>query len=469
MLVDSPLIEDNPNNPNLPHAPPSARQTAAEFTQNLSVGVSALLQTNVPRRLFKASPGQLLLLCLALWLISALDDFAETNFVGNLTVWGIISDAALNYFWLFAVGIVTLMLNNSRYFLPLAAGTASVSVAISLLWIPVAHLWESVSVSSYQANFARASWFVFIIQATAFFRILSWYCYIDITRRGALSLVYAGIIFLSIWYFPPQPLFYEPWDEQLLEADFDVEDVYYAQANLMSQGLYEIAAENPGQVDVFSIGFAAYGEQDVFKREVQSALGIIAERFDSQNKTLALINNRASLTDMPLASGHNLRRAIREISAKMNLDEDILLLFLSSHGSEDGSISVQLGDLELNQLNAQDVASALDESQVYWRIVIISACYSGSFIDELKSPTSLIITAAASDKASFGCDHTRDWTYFGEAFFSESLPNNPTLIASFESAKDIVSKRERTEGKEPSNPQLWLGEAMKAYLTLHAL
>ena len=132
-------------------------------------------------------------------------------------------------------------------------------------------------------------------------------------------------------------------------------------------------------------------------------------------------------------------------------------------------MAVQLEQLKLSDLHATELRTALDDAHTYWRVIIISACYSGSFIDHLKSPTTLIMTAAAADKSSFGCEHTRDWTYFGEALFTEAFPQGLPLIESFYAAKESIDAREKAEGKEPSDPQIWIGEAIKAYLTLHAL
>ncbi|MGR8949663.1 MAG: C13 family peptidase [Gammaproteobacteria bacterium] len=408
------------------------------------------------------------MICLLMWLLSGIDDFLDSGLSARLSVWGVIGDAALNYFWLVAVTVICLMTRSHASFLPLAIGTGAVSLVLSIVWVPTTYFWQILSPTTYAKFLTPAWWCLFSVECAAFFRIISWYCPFQLDRRIALSLVYAGIVLLSIWYLPPQPMFYEPHSGRE-DPSLNVEQTYYSQDNLMKQALFEVANELEGNVDVFSIGFGAYGGQDVFKREIEGGLAAIASRFGSKDKTVALINNPATTLNIPLASGHNLERAIREISSKMNLDEDILLLLLSSHGSEDGSIAVELEDLNLSDLDALTLRQMLDDAFIYWRVIIISACYSGSFIEQLKSPTTLIMTAASADRASFGCEHSRDWTYFGEALFIEALSENPTLLAAFNAAKTIVAERESAEGKEASNPQIWIGEAMKAYLTLHAL
>ena len=439
-----------------------------DLLANLKFAGAAIAQRPASER-FYASLGQLALLCALLWSISALDDYLGANSSANLSVWGIISDAALNYFWLLALAVVTLMVRNPAYFLPLAVGTAAVSVVLSSVWIPLTHLWETHWPLSYQKHLSTAWWCLFALEMSAFFRLVSWYCPLAFGKRVALALVYTGIVLFSIWYFPPQSMFYEPWDGENTEIHVNVEHTYYAQPNLMRQAVHQLARETPGTVDIYSIGFAAYGGQDVFLHEVENALAILAKKFNSAGKTLGLINNPATVQNLPLATTHNLREGVQAVAELMNLDEDLMLVFLSSHGSEDGEIAVELGDLNLSDLNAAQLREILDAHHVYWRVIIVSACFSGSFIEELKSPSTLIITAAAADKSSFGCEHQREWTYFGEAFFREALASEGTLIESFNTAKTLVTEREQAEGKEPSEPQIWVGEAIKAYLTLHAL
>ena len=44
----------------------------------------------------------------------------------------------------------------------------------------------------------------------------------------------------------------------------------------------------------------------------------------------------------------------------------------------------------------------LDKSGIRWRVIVISACYSGSFIPAFTVSDTLIITASAADKTSLG-------------------------------------------------------------------
>ena len=149
----------------------------------------------------------------------------------------------------------------------------------------------------------------------------------------------------------------------------------------------------------------------------------------------------------------------------MDLADDVLITFLTSHGSEDASISVELYPFDLKDLTAEDLRAALDEVGIEWRIVIVSACYSGSFIEPLRNERTLIITASAFDRNSFGCSSERELTYFGEAFFRDSLPASGDLVVAFETAQANIANRERREGHDSSNPQIFIGSEIEIKLT----
>jgi hypothetical protein len=148
----------------------------------------------------------------------------------------------------------------------------------------------------------------------------------------------------------------------------------------------------------------------------------------------------------------------------MNLDRDVLFLVISSHGASEPAISVSNSELPLNDMTDEDLAEALSDSGIKWRVIIVSACYAGGFIDALKNPRSIVIAAAAADRTSFGCSNDRDLTYFGEAFFRDALPEAHSLREAFGKAKSAIALRERREGVDASNPQAYFGPDLEAKL-----
>src|SRR5690349_19728990 len=126
----------------------------------------------------------------------------------------------------------------------------------------------------------------------------------------------------------------------------------------------------------------------------------------------------------------------------MNVQKDVLLLSISSHGSEDGVVAVSNHGLPVDDLDIETLRSALDEAGIVWRVIVISACYSGQFIDPLSSPRTAVITASAADRTSFGCADDRDLTYFGEAFYRDALPGARSLREAFQKARAAIEARE---------------------------
>ncbi|HAR75716.1 MAG TPA: peptidase C13 family protein, partial [Psychrobacter sp.] len=151
------------------------------------------------------------------------------------------------------------------------------------------------------------------------------------------------------------------------------------------------------------------------------------------------------------------------IGQQMNADEDVLFMTLSSHGDQD-FIHLSNPPLAMDNLDATWLREALDASGIRWRVIVVSACYSGSFIDELASPTTVVITASATDKMSFGCTNSAEMTYFGQAFFAESLRGNTSFSGAFKDAAYRVKERELSMGFEPSEPQMVIGSLMETAL-----
>ena len=64
----------------------------------------------------------------------------------------------------------------------------------------------------------------------------------------------------------------------------------------------------------------------------------------------------------------------------------------------------------------------LRESGIRWRVIVVSACYAGSFIEPLRDENTDHPDRGGRDRTSFGCSDDNDLTYFGEAFYRDALP-----------------------------------------------
>src|SRR5262249_43766878 len=154
-------------------------------------------------------------------------------------------------------------------------------------------------------------------------------------------------------------------------------------------------------IDLYLVGVAGYASQDVFMREVNSVDKLFRERFGAEGHTVRLINNAKSVADTPIASVTAIRAALARVAEVMDRDEDILFLYLTSHGSEDHRFSLDFWPMRFKPLDPGTLRKLLDESGIKRRIVVVSACYSGGFVEPLKDANTLVITASAGDRNSF--------------------------------------------------------------------
>lgn len=259
----------------------------------------------------------------------------------------------------------------------------------------------------------------------------------------------------------------EEGEDQAQAQDSDDSDeaeaLFYDQPARIAAAVARVQRAPAGAPAVYFVGFAGDGEQGVFRREAQFASEAFGRRFGSAQRSVLLINDIDDRNSWPLASVSGLAQTLKVLAARMNPDEDVLVLFLTSHGSEDG-LEVENGTLPLAQLAPGDLRSALDASGIRWRVVVVSACYAGVFIDELKSETTAIVTAADAAHSSFGCEEDRELTWFGEAFLKDALPGASSLEDAFHKASGLIARREETEHETHSNPQLSMGGLIRRKL-----
>jgi hypothetical protein len=248
------------------------------------------------------------------------------------------------------------------------------------------------------------------------------------------------------------------------EADDDtVEPLLYSQPGRLAAAVARLDTQRRAGGAVYSVAFAGDGDQGIFRREALLAGRAVLSHFGEQDRALTLINDDNDRDSYPIASVTGLSQALKLLGGRIDRANDVVVLTLTSHGSSDG-LDVENGTVPLLTLDPDALRTALDDAGIRWRVVIVSACYSGVFVEALQSDTTLVITAADDSHSSFGCDDKRDLTYFGEAFFKDSLPVSDSLEHAFAQAAALISRRETAQGLRHSNPQMFVGGQMRAKL-----
>ena len=97
---------------------------------------------------------------------------------------------------------------------------------------------------------------------------------------------------------------------------------------------------------------------------------------------------------------------------------------------------------------------------------MVNACYSGGFIPDLHGPGTLILTAARSDRSSFGCGSDSDATYFGKAWLIDAMNRTDDFVDAFQYAKTDIDSWEKRDKLTPSDPQINIGEGIVQQLAL---
>lgn len=241
------------------------------------------------------------------------------------------------------------------------------------------------------------------------------------------------------------------------------EAAMYAQPRLLDDVLSQMQSSVAGQSSWYFMGVAGAGYQNVFKSEVDRIQRQFDTRFGTYGRSVALINNKDTFVSQPIATKTSIERSLARIGQQMNPDTDVLFLYMTSHGLPN---VFELADepIDMQSVDPQWLRETLDRSGIRWRVIVISSCYSGSFVSALQSPDTLVITASAEDKTSFGCNNEADYTYFGRAFFDEAMRSQHSFKSTFDVAVGRITQWEKAQGFEHSQPQFKLGQNMALML-----
>lgn len=439
-----------------------------ELARNLWAACHLLAFRRSALRWLAPTPANFLLLLLLSLAVSVLFDFLSEGWPGELSPSGL-AVYALPAFVLLVFGQV-LANRHGLWRLGLApasiwlAADSLLGLAQCLLLLAQQQNWVSPAVSAWLPwlyTFLYA-WPILAV-VFVFTRGLAWPWW-ERTMAFALLL---GVFTAWSLTFSDERLWYStqpaegdiPTSSRLLE-----EEVWYAQPELLERATGSLAPGRKGYADWYFLGVGGAYYQSVFRQETETVRALFDTRFATSGRSLVLINSDDTVLGQPIATRTSIARSLKAIAARMDPAEDVLVLFLTSHGSEDHEIELSYWPLELAGITPEWLRTVLDESGIRRRVIVLSACYSGGFIPVLQTPDTLVITAAEARRASFGCTDDAEMTYFGRAFFDEALRRATSLHGAFETARETIHQREVEQGVEASEPQWWAGESIAADL-----
>jgi hypothetical protein len=236
-----------------------------------------------------------------------------------------------------------------------------------------------------------------------------------------------------------------------------------AQGRLLEDALANVPASTPA-IELYTLTLGGDGKQSVFLRESDYVSNMLTSRFGAFGQ-IRLVNHRDHLVDRPMATRENLRRAALTLAERSG-PEDLIFIYLTSHGTSEHELVLDQPRMELSDLPADELAAVLAPLKNRDKIIVISSCYSGGFIPALKDERTLIMTAARADRVSFGCTEEANFTYFGDALFAQALNQTDDLEQAFKLAKATVAERELADSFEASEPQIWAPKTVLSHWQL---
>lgn len=298
---------------------------------------------------------------------------------------------------------------------------------------------------------------------------LFWHFGVNPGKLAIAGIAAVSLFALTTWQFADD----HPWRADLSQSGAPErprlalsQELFMAQQALWERQVAALAPQRPGIADVYGLVFSPYASQDVFLRESTMVASVLAERFDAHGRVLQLVNHVATAETHAWATPLNLTRAIEALAARMDLENDILVVYLTSHGASDFKLAAYHWPLTVGPVGPAELRRALDDAGIRHRVVAVSACYAGGWVAPLAGDHTLVMTAADAEHTSYGCGRKSELTFFGRAVFDEGLRNTHSFEQAFAAAVPLIRQRELDAGKDDgfSNPQLSVGDKLRPVL-----
>jgi hypothetical protein len=249
----------------------------------------------------------------------------------------------------------------------------------------------------------------------------------------------------------------------LLCSGAAADDLARRQEQLLAAQLAEVQKSRAGVAELYLLAAGLNSKQDVFRNDVETMRDLFDRHWNTAKRSVALVADADTRDRYAYPTRANLRSAAQGLRGRIDPDKDVLLLFLTSHGSSDG-LNALLPDGTSFKFTAVDVRRLLEETGARHRVVVLSACHSGALIEGIKDERTLVLAAAHGSRSSFGCNFRNMHTWFTEALFT-ALKDEPSFERAFQAAARSIRQREQDgEATEHSDPQIEVGREIRPRL-----
>jgi hypothetical protein len=213
-------------------------------------------------------------------------------------------------------------------------------------------------------------------------------------------------------------------------------------------------AAPPGARRLFYVGIALYSEM-WSQNDVVDLAAKLQSTANYHVVPVIASNVIGTEKSYPIAGDTEIRSLVNN-AAEQARPDDLVFVDISTHGGR-GVLASKLDGNPPTMVSARALAELLAPLAGRPTIVVISACYSGSLINDLRAPEWIVITAARADRSSFGCVATARHTFFGEAELHAFGQRDRSLRQVFSIILEDVARMEQEKHYTPSDPQISIG------------
>jgi hypothetical protein len=432
------------------------------FGRNLAAGLRLALFMPVERVAFRISATQLILIVLLSAAIDIDADWIRAVHESRFSILGLHGE-------IFALGLLAL----TSALLAFLRGDGELYLALPIVLlasfplIQIAHVLPDLP----RANPAVSAKTKAILE----YAVLAWMfavavravyvCADPLRPRRRLWAVGGGILVIAPLWLAPLVGPLEPW-----WREFDAtpsgpdainpasEAVLAAQEFMMDRALDSLEDERPGVTDLYFVGFAPDARRPGFAADVDNAQRTMDERWNTNGRSVVLMNNPLTVAERPFASVTHLRKVLLEIGDVIDADEDVVMIYLTGSSGADHALTAVNPPLDLVALSPQGLKQLLDAADIRWRIVVVSTCQAGAWIDALKDDETMVIASSSGDVRGSDCSGGLRPTSFGDAFFGTAMRRNDDLAHAFEAARRDLA------GRRSAEPVMSIGPAIAEHL-----
>jgi hypothetical protein len=285
-------------------------------------------------------------------------------------------------------------------------------------------------------------------------------------RRRAFAAGAGLLLIAPIWFAPlVGPL--DPWWREFdpLLSDPDAispasEPVLAAQEFMMDRALDQLADERPGVTDLYFVGFAPDARHPGFVTDVDAAQRVMDERWHTNGRSVVLLNSPLTVAERPFATITHLRQVLLEIGDTIDADDDIVMLYLTGSSGADHTLTAVNPPLDLVSLSPLGLKQLLDAAGIRWRVIVVSTCNAGTWVNALKDDDTLVIASSAADVRGSDCSGGLAPSSFGQAFFTNAMRHSDDVAHAFEVTRKSLADRHAAQ------PVMAIGPAIAEHLKL---